>query len=96
MKRDELINTIIASRIDKYQQKYQNLQILKSEKRDNKRNRKINLKNEKENEKRNIKEKKKKKMGRLSSAALQAVRPSSAIAGRYIAFGDITGLQPVR
>ncbi|MCE8163938.1 MAG: site-specific DNA-methyltransferase [Candidatus Moeniiplasma glomeromycotorum] len=31
MERNELIDTIIASRIDKYQQKYQNLQILKSE-----------------------------------------------------------------
>jgi len=31
MERAELIDTIIASRIDKYQQKYQNLQILKSE-----------------------------------------------------------------
>jgi hypothetical protein len=31
MERTELIDTIIASRIDKYQQKYQNLQILKSE-----------------------------------------------------------------
>jgi len=31
MERAELIDTIIASRIDKYQQKYQNLQILKDE-----------------------------------------------------------------
>jgi adenine-specific DNA-methyltransferase len=31
MERNELIDTIIASRIDKYQQKYQNLQILKNE-----------------------------------------------------------------
>jgi len=31
MERAELIDTIIASRIDKYQQKYQNLQILKNE-----------------------------------------------------------------
>ena len=31
MERAELIDTIIAIRIDKYQQKYQNLQILKSE-----------------------------------------------------------------
>ncbi|CAI2185914.1 16846_t:CDS:2 [Funneliformis geosporum] len=31
MERNELIDTIIASRIDKYQQKYQNLQILKSD-----------------------------------------------------------------
>lgn len=32
MERTELIDTIIASRIDKYQQKYQNLQLLKNEK----------------------------------------------------------------
>ncbi|MEG7978762.1 MAG: hypothetical protein NY202_02435 [Mollicutes bacterium UO1] len=30
MERNELIDTIIASRLDKYQQKYQNLQIVKN------------------------------------------------------------------
>jgi len=32
MERTELIDTIIASRIDKYQQKYQGLQVLKDQK----------------------------------------------------------------